>query len=148
MYIQTAWVTNVYLKSLPMAAAALTLLQNKERREKSSMTLLFLCLSLLIAAVQFSTVDSALPCNSPLRQYLPDQFTHCLSCTYGQWSLWTRTSPPQVTTSQTCASGKARRYERSRTAVPGSTCTPDTATEYKYECKQLQMSMYLEHSIY
>ena len=32
---------------------------------------------------QFSPVNSALPCNSPLRRYLPRRFTHCSSCTYG-----------------------------------------------------------------
>ena len=112
------------------------------------MTTLFLCLCLLIAAVQFSTVDSALPCNSPLRKYLPAKFTHCASCSYGQWSPWTRFYPLQEITSQTCASGKARRYERSRTAVPGSTCTSDTETQDKYECKQLQITTYLEYSIF
>ena len=111
------------------------------------MTTLFLCLSLLIAAVQFSTVDSALPCNSPLRRYLPDQFTHCASCSYGQWSSWTRFNPPKVIANQTCATGQASRYERSRTALPGSTCRPDPETRTKYECKQLQMAMYLEHWI-
>ena len=120
---------------------------DKSWREKSSMTTLFLCLSLLIAAVQFSTVDSALPCNSPLRRYLPDQFTHCASCSYGQWSSWTRFNPPQEITNLTCATGKASRYKRSRTALPGSTCTPDPELDYKYECKQLQMTMYLEHWI-
>ena len=114
--------------------------QKSEGRE--AMATLLLCLSLLLAAVvQFSPVDSALPCNSPLRRYLPHRFTHCssLSCSYGQWSPW-KTSIPQVmaVANYTCDSGEARRYERSRTAVPGSTCTPDPATEYKFECKQLQ----------
>ena len=110
------------------------------------MTALLLCFSLLLAAMQFSTVDSALPCNSPLRKYLPHHFTHCPSCSYGQWSLWTRSTPPQVRTNQTCDSGKARKYERSRTAVAGSTCTPNPDTEYKYECKKLQTCMSLEHT--
>ena len=38
------------------------------------MTTLLLCLSLLIAAVQLSTVDSALPCDSPLRKDSPQLF--------------------------------------------------------------------------
>ena len=110
------------------------------------MTTLFLCLSLLIAAVQFSTVDSALPCNSPLRRYLPHRFTHCLStsCSYGQWGPWKTSFPLQVIANQTCATGQARKYERSRTALPGSTaCRSDTETQDKYECKQLQMSTYI-----
>ena len=109
----------------------------KEVKEKSNMTTLLLCLSLLIAAVQFSTVDSALPCDSPLREYLPEDFRHCPSCSYGKWSRWTGSIPVQVRVNHTCDSGKARKYERSGTAVPGSTCTTDTVKEYKYECEQL-----------
>ena len=101
------------------------------------MATLLLCLSLLIAAVQFSTVDSALSCDSPLREYLPEEFTHCPSCSYGLWSPWTSSIPVQVRVNHTCDSGKARKYERSKTAIHGSTCTPDTVKEYKYECKQL-----------
>ncbi len=102
------------------------------------MAALLLCLSLLLAAVQFSPVNSALPCNSPLRRYLPHRFTHCSSCTYEEWSPWKTSIPLQVVAvaNHTCDSGEARRYERSRTAVPGSTCTPDPDTEYKYECKK------------
>ena len=109
------------------------------------MTTLLLCLSLLIAAVQFSTVDSAqLPCDSPLREYLPHDpwFAHCSSCSYGQWSPWRSSIPVQVRDDRTCDSGEARKYERSKTAVPGSTCTPDTVNENKYECKQLQKCDY------
>ena len=137
---QTVPLDTVYIylfKPLP----TVTLLQSNKYRKRSIMTALLLCFSLLLAAVQFSAVDSALPCNSPLRKYLPQQFTHCPSCSYGQWSAWTRSTPPQVRTNQTCDSGKARKYERSRTAVAGSTCTPDPDTEYKYECKELQTSM-------
>ena len=105
------------------------------------MAALLLCLGLLLAAVQFSPVDSALPCNSPLRRYLPHRFTHCPSCTYGEWSSWTRSSSLQLIASRTCDSRKARRYERSRTAVPGSTCTPNPATQYKFKCKQLHANV-------
>ena len=106
------------------------------------MTTLLLCLSLLIAAVQFSTVDSALPCDSPLRKDSPHRFTHCPSCTYGRWSRWTIAVSAPLRVDHTCDSGKAKKYERSKTAVPGSTCTPDTVKEYKYECKQLKIVIY------
>ena len=107
------------------------------------MTTLLLCLSLLIAAMQYSTVDSALPCNSPLRRYLPQQFTHCPSCSYGPWGPWRSSIPVQVRTDHTCDSRKARKTERSRTALSGTTCTPSTVKEYKYECKELHYNKQL-----
>ena len=106
------------------------------------MTTLLFCISLLIAAVQFSTVDSALPCDSPLREKLPEEFAHCPSCSYGPWSPWTSSIPVQVRVNHTCNTGKAKKYEHSETAVSGTTCTPDTVKEYKYECKQLQTGMH------
>ena len=126
------YITEYLFKARPFSLVTVTLI-----RKKSTMTTLLLCLSLLIAAVQFSTVDSALPCDSPLRRLLPHRFTHCPSCSYGQWSRWTIAVSATLPVDHTCDSGRAKKYERSKTAIPGSTCTSDTVKEYKYECKQV-----------
>lgn len=102
------------------------------------MAALLLCLGLLLAAVvQFSPVDSALPCNHPLRKHFPVYFGHCnSSCSYGPWGPW---QPPVIERNATCASGEQRKYNRTRTAVPASNC-PRTL-EYHSECKQPQTSI-------
>ena len=108
------------------------------------MAALLLCLGLLLAAVQFSPVDSALPCNHPLRKYFPVYFGHCQSlCSYGPWGPW---QPSVIEPNATCLSGKQRKYNRTRAAVPASNC-PHTF-EYLPECKQPQTSMNLELSMY
>ena len=114
------------------------------------MSTLFLCLSLLLAAVQFIPVDSALPCSHPLRRYLPHRFTHCRPCTYGEWSPWRTSIPLQVMAvpNRTCESEEARKFQRFRKAFPGTTCDPDIETEHKYECKQSQTTMDFEQSMY
>ena len=116
------------------------------------MSTLFLCLSFLLAVVQFSPVNSALPCSHPLRRYLPHRFTHCPSCTYGEWSPWRTSIPLQVMAvpNRTCESEEARKFERfrSRIAFPGTTCDADIEIEHKYECKQTQATMEFEQSMY
>lgn len=109
------------------------------------MAAMLLCLGLfLAAAVQFSPVDSALPCNHPLRKYFPVYFGHCKSlCSYGPWGPW---KPPTIERSVTCLSGKQRKYSRTRTAIPVTNC-PHTL-EYHPECKLPQTSMNLEPSVY
>ncbi len=108
------------------------------------MAALLLCLGLLLAAVQFSPVDSALPCNHPLRKYFPVYFGHCQSlCSYGPWGPW---QPSVIEPNATCLSGQQRKYNRTRTAVPANNC-PHTF-EYFPECKQPQTGMNLELSMY
>ena len=77
---------------------------------------------ILALAVPIARQRRQLPCTHTLRLSVPELFTHCDSCTYGDWSSWQGISGNITNISKSlCPSGKTYTEERTRTAT-GSSC--------------------------
>ena len=80
-----------------------------------------------------TTSSPLLPCDSYLRPYLPQYFSHC-GCSFTTYSEWTTSSLRQVPTYQ-CTSGYVVMETQNRLVIAG-TCQDETQ-ERIAECKSL-----------
>ena len=102
---------------------------------KPVMICLLACFTLLSFAARVDFVAGALPCNSPLRTRYPQHFSHCPKCSYTQWTTWSVVIPVQIKTAAACDSDKAKKYERTRTPLPGAVCKDALQKNTTYKCK-------------
>ena len=93
------------------------------------------CFTLLSFAARVDFVDGALPCTSRLRARYPQLFPHCPKCSYTQWTAWSVVIPVEIKTETSCDSAKAKKYERSRTPLPGAVCEDALQRNITYKCK-------------
>ena len=96
---------------------------------------LLACFTLLSLAARVHFVDGALPCTSPLRTRYPQYFSHCPKCNYTQWTTWSVVIPVQIKNETSCDSNKAKKYEQTRTPLPGSVCEDAIQKNTIYKCK-------------
>ena len=93
------------------------------------------CFTLLFLAAGVDFVDGALPCTSPLSTRYPQLFWHCPKCSYTQWTTWSVVIPVVIRNETTCDSNKAKKYERTRTPLPGAVCNDTQQRNLTYKCK-------------
>ena len=104
--------------------------------QKTVMIGSLICFTLLFLAARFDFVDGALPCTSPLRTKFPQFFRHCPKCSYTQWTTWSVVIPVVIRNNETtCDSNKAKKYERTRTPLPGAVCKDTQQRNVTYKCK-------------
>ena len=99
---------------------------------------LLACFTLLSFAARVDFVDGALPCTSRLRTRYPQLFPHCPKCSYTQWTAWSVVIPVEIRTEASCDSAKAKKYERTRTPLPGAVCEDALQRNITYKCKHVR----------
>ena len=103
--------------------------------QKTVMISLLACFTLLSLTARVDFVDGALPCTSRLRTRYPQLFPHCPKCSYTQWTSWSVVIPVVIRNETTCDSNKAKKYERTRTPLPGAVCKDTQQRNVTYKCK-------------
>ena len=110
--------------------------RNRLEQLKQVMINLLVCFTVLFLAAGVDFVDGALPCTSRLRTRYPQLFPHCPKCSYTQWTTWSVVIPVVIRNNETtCDSNKAKKYERTRTPLPGAVCKDALQRNVTYKCK-------------
>ena len=89
--------------------------------------------TLLLTVLLADKIDialSELPCDSALRIFRPELFTHCSSCFYDTWSRWERID--HMMHHNNCSSGYLHKVKRTRKDL-NQECNDEE--EIQYHCK-------------